>query len=100
MASPLNISYKNSIMTKLTLQIADSVKSGTLPEDQLSPICQDVLDAVENPENQEAFFTNVVELTAKWPIFQPILEEMKKKAQAFSDVETMFDRNKQNGTVQ
>jgi len=91
--------YRDSIMTKLTLKIAEQAKSGMITDEQLSPVCKDVLTAVENPTTPEALFVSVSELSEKWPMFVPIVDEMKKKSKAFSDLDTLFDRTNQSGSV-
>jgi len=99
MATPLDISYRNNIMTKLALQIADSIKAGDLTGEQLAPISRDVLAVVEHPVSQEAFMSGVMDLAHTWPIFQPVVADLEQKAQALHNVETMFDRTKKDSPV-
>lgn len=101
MAIPLDEKFRNTVAADLTIRIAKALKSGELPEDQLAPICQDVLDHKDEPTTYEAFLTMLTELTQRWPIFSSVLEKINSKKQAMTDLDTMFQRsNKQNKTIQ
>lgn len=93
MAVPLDPKYKNQMEVKLTLRIAEAIKSGELPGDQLAVVCQDVLDHADAPTSKEEYVTMVEHLTKRHPIFSPVLMELQKQQQAAKNVDEMFVRN-------
>jgi len=101
MDTPLDEKFRNTVAADLTIRIAQAIKSGELPEDQLSSVCQDVLDNKDVPTTYEEFIVMLNKLTDRWPIFTTVLDGITSKKQAMTDVDTMFSRTqKQNQTVQ
>lgn len=78
---------------KLTVRIAEAIKSGELPGDQLSIICRDVLDNLDTPQTKEDYVAMLADLASRYPIFSSIQEAENKQQEAVQNVDTMFARN-------
>ena len=65
--------YKNKILERVALKIADSLENGQLSKEQASEISSYILENIDNKKNNSELFSFLEELAVKWPMFSGLV---------------------------
>ena len=72
--------YKNKIIQRLTLRIADGLEKGELTSEQYEEISSYILQNIDKTKNNSELLAFLEVLSQKWPIFSNMLTSEQTEA--------------------
>jgi hypothetical protein len=82
--------YRNQITISLTVRIGRAINSGELDDDEICEVCSYVTVALDTIKSKEEMTDFLIKMSARWPLFQEILDEENKRNNTLSQIDDML----------